>query len=59
MLNQGCSKSKAGSWQGVEPCGYLGEEVPDRGNRHCKGPEVGARLECLRYGKEAIVAGKA
>lgn len=31
------------------------EKFPGR-NRQCKGPEVGAYLERLRYGKEASAA---
>lgn len=33
-----------------------GEGTPCRGNRYCKGPEVGMRLMCLRTGREARVA---
>lgn len=33
------------------------KNVPGRGNRQCKGPEVGAHLECLWYSKEASAAG--
>lgn len=33
------------------------ENIPGGGNRQCKGPEVGAYLECLWYSKEASAAG--